>query len=435
MSEPESAPATPHQWPRPAEGSWTQHYPELGTSMMSFEDSVSPEFFELEREAIFKRAWLNVGRIEQVPRTGSYFTKELDVARSSIIVVRDRDGAVNAFHNVCRHRGNKLVWNEFPKEETSGICRQFTCKYHGWRYGIDGSLAFVQQEGEFFDLDKKDLGLAPVHCEVWAGFIFVNLDAVPRQTLREFLGPMITDLDCYPFDKMTEWYEFKADNQSNWKLFADAFQEYYHVPALHTQQVPSAVRTPGKGFECAHFQIDGPHRLVSTGGARRWTLPPEFMYPIERLTRSGLVGPWESPDIGEVPKGLNPGRVEPWGIDNFQIFPNIEILIYRGWYLLYRYWPTSHNTHRFEGMLCFQPARTVRERVEHEVASVVFKEFALQDAGMLTGTQTALESAYRTAGLTHFPVNDQEILVRHFHKAVADWVDEYRLDLAGTGAR
>lgn len=435
MSEPVSAPATPHQWPRPAEGSWTQHYPELGTSMMSFEDSVSPEFFELEREAIFKRAWLNVGRIEQVPRTGSYFTKELDVARASIIVVRDRDGSINAFHNVCRHRGNKLVWNEFPKEETSGICRQFTCKYHGWRYGIDGSLAFVQQESEFFDLDKSDLELAPVHCDVWAGFIFVNLDAVPRQTLREFLGPMITDLDGYPFDKMTEWYEFKADNQSNWKLFADAFQEYYHVPALHTQQVPSAVRTPGKGFECAHFQLDGPHRLVSTGGARRWTMPPEFMYPIERLTRSGLVGPWESPDIGEVPKGLNPGRVEPWGIDNFQVFPNIEILIYRGWYLLYRYWPTSYNTHRFEGMLCFQPARTVRERVEHEVASVVFKEFALQDAGMLTGTQTALESAYRTAGLTHFPVNDQEILVRHFHKAVADWVDEYRHDLAGTGAR
>ncbi|MFD6399237.1 aromatic ring-hydroxylating dioxygenase subunit alpha [Nocardia sp. NPDC060249] len=435
MSKVADEPAAPHQWPRPPEGTWTQHYPELGTSMMSFEDSVSPEFFELEREAIFKRAWLNVGRVEQVPKTGSYFTKELDVARSSIIVVRDHDGSVKAFHNVCRHRGNKLVWNEFPQDETSGMCRQFTCKYHGWRYGLDGALNFVQQENEFFDLDKSQLGLSPVHCDVWAGFIFVNLDATPRQTLREFLGPMITDLDGYPFDKMTEWYEFSADNQSNWKLFADAFQEYYHVPGLHSQQVPSAVRTPGKGFECAHFQVDGPHRMVSTGGARRWTMPPEFMYPIERVTRSGLVGPWESPELGELPKGLNPGRIEPWGIDNFQIFPNIEILIYRGWYLLYRYWPTSYHSHRFEGMLCFQPARTVRERVEHEVASVVFKEFALQDAGMLTGTQTALESAYRTAGLTQFPVNDQEILVRHFHKAVADWVDVYRHELAGVDAR
>ncbi|MBO0855583.1 MAG: aromatic ring-hydroxylating dioxygenase subunit alpha [Nocardia sp.] len=417
-------------WAKPAEGTWTEHYSELGTSMMSFEDSVSPEFYELEREAIFKRAWLNVGRVEQLPRTGSYFTKEIEIARTSVIIVRDRDGSVNAFHNVCRHRGNKLVWNEFPREEVKGTCRQFTCKYHGWRYNLDGSLNFVQQEGEFFDLAKDGLGLARVHCDVWAGFIFINLDKEPRQTLREFLGPMITDLEGYPFDRMTEWYEFTADNNSNWKLFADAFQEYYHVPGLHPQQIPNSVRT-GKGFECAHFQIDGPHRMVSTGGARRWTLPPEYMYPIERITRSGLVGPWESPDIGEPPKGLNPGRVEPWGIDNFQIFPNIEILIYRGWYLLYRYWPTSYNSHRFEGVLAYQPARTVRERVEHEVSSVVFKEFALQDAGMLGGTQTALESAYRTAGITDYPVNDQEILVRHFHKAVADWVGAYRAEKVG----
>ena len=422
--------ATVRQWRKPEEGSWTEHYPDLGTGPISFEDSVSPQYFELERAAIFGRAWLNVGRVEQLRRTGSYFTKEIDAARASVIVVRDRDGAINAFHNVCRHRGNKLVWTDDPRAESSGVCRQFTCKYHGWRYGLAGDLEFVQQPEEFFDLDPKNSGLVRVHCDVWNGFIFINLADEPRRTLREFLGPMVTALDGYPFDRMTEWYEFTADNRSNWKLFADAFQEYYHVPGLHPQQIPNAVRT-GKGFECAHFQLDGPHRMVSTGGARRWTLPAEFMYPIERITRSGLVGPWESPDLGEMPPGLNPGRVEPWGIDNFQIFPNIEILIYRGWYLLYRYWPTSYNTHRFEGMLCYQPARNVRERVEHEVSSVVFKEFALQDAGMLTGTQTALEQAYRSAGITGFPVNDQEILVRHFHKAVADWVEEYQRETAG----
>ena len=79
------------------------------------------------------------------------------------------DGEVRAFHNICRHRGNKLVWNDYPREETSGTCRQFTCKYHGWRYDLDGALTFVQQEGEFFDLDKSDYGLVPVHCDVWAG--------------------------------------------------------------------------------------------------------------------------------------------------------------------------------------------------------------------------------------------------------------------------
>ena len=75
---------------KPAEGSWTQHYPDLGTGPVSYEDSISPEHYELERKAIFERMWLNVGRVEQVPRTGSYFTKEIHAARTSIIVVRDQ---------------------------------------------------------------------------------------------------------------------------------------------------------------------------------------------------------------------------------------------------------------------------------------------------------------------------------------------------------
>jgi hypothetical protein len=261
-----------------------------------------------------------------------------------------------------------------------------------------------------------------VRCDIWNGFIFINFDPEPRQTLREFLGPMITGLDDYPFGKLTERYDFVAHNNSNWKIFADAFQEYYHVPSLHPQQVPAEVRDPNAGFECAHFQLDGPHRLVSTAGTRRWLLAPEYMYPIERTTRSGLVGPWRTPDIGPLPAGLNPGGIEPWGISNFQIFPNLEILIYGGWYLLYRYWPTSHNTHRFEAYTAFHPARTVKERIEHEVAAVVLKEFALQDAGMLGGTQAALQ----TDVVDEFPLSDQEILVRHLHKVVVDWVGEYQ---------
>jgi nitrite reductase/ring-hydroxylating ferredoxin subunit len=418
------------RWPKPPEGSWTEHYPELGTGPISFEDSVSPEFYDLEREAIFRRAWLNAGRVEDLPRVGSYFTKDIHAAGTSIIAVRGPDGEIRAFHNICRHRGNKLVWNDVPNEETQGVCRQFACKYHGWRYDLEGSLIFVQQEGEFFDLDKSRHGLVAVHCEVWNGFIFVNFDEEPRQSLREYLGPMVTGLDGYPFDQMTERYDFAADNNSNWKLFADAFQEYYHVPALHPQQVPPAVRNPGAGFECAHFQIDGPHRLVSTAGARRWTMAPEHMYPIERATRSGVVGPWHTPGEGDLPPGANPGKVEPFGISNFQIFPNVEILVYEGWYIWYRYWPTSVNTHRFEASLGFYPARTVRERIEHEVASVMFKEFALQDAGMLGGTQSALEMS----PVGRFPVGDQEILVRHLHKEVGDWVDAYRNERQGAPA-
>ena len=87
---------------KPAEGSWTEHLG-LDTEPVSYEDSISPENYELERDAIFRRTWLNVGRVEQLPRKGSYFTRELDAARTSVVIVRDREGAIRAFHNICRH--------------------------------------------------------------------------------------------------------------------------------------------------------------------------------------------------------------------------------------------------------------------------------------------------------------------------------------------
>src|SRR5262245_46241198 len=191
----------PH-FTKPGEGSWTEHYG-IDTGPVSYEDSISPEHYELERDAIFRRTWLNVGRVEQLARTGSYFTKDLDAARTSVVVVRGTDGEVRAFHNMCRHRGNKLVWQDFPTEETAGTCRQFTCKYHGWRYDLEGALTFVQQEEEFFDLDKAEYGLVPVQTEVWEGFVFVNLDADNTTSAREYLGSLAHGLEGYPFGEMT----------------------------------------------------------------------------------------------------------------------------------------------------------------------------------------------------------------------------------------
>src|SRR3954451_9888282 len=207
---------------KPAEGSWTEHFG-LGTGPVSYEDSISPEHHELEMEAIFRRTWLNIGRVEQIPRVGGYFTREIEALGTSIIVVRSSADTVRAFQNVCRHRGNKLVWNDFPREETSGTCRQFTCKYHGWRYDLEGALKFVQQESEFFDLDMSEYGLMPVHCDVWNGWIFVNLDREQPQPLQECLGRLGAGLDGSRFDQMTQVHSYRAEVASNWKLFIDAF--------------------------------------------------------------------------------------------------------------------------------------------------------------------------------------------------------------------
>ena len=422
------------RYQKPVEGSWTEHYPELGTGPVSSEDSISPEFHELEREAIFKRAWLNVGRVEELPRNGSYFTKELVAANTSIIVVRDQSGEIRAFHNVCRHRGNKLMWTDFPNEETRGYCRQFTCKYHMWRYDLDGALSYVPQEGEFFDLDKNERGLVPVHCDVWAGFIFVNMSDAPSQSLEEYLGPMVLALGDYPFHEQSDRYAYRAEVGSNWKLFMDAFQEFYHAPYLHGRQTPPKFTQAAQvfGFEAPFYKLEGPHRVISTGGVRGEDQPDEMIKPIEKKLRSGLFGPWEHADLSigdeQSVAGVNPGNAKPWGLDSYQIWPNFVILIWAGgWYLTYHYWPTSYKTHVFEASLYFVPPKNASERLAQELALVSFKEYGLQDANTLGATQTMLE----TRVITEYLLNDQEVLCRHLHKVTQDMVAAYTNELQG----
>jgi phenylpropionate dioxygenase-like ring-hydroxylating dioxygenase large terminal subunit len=425
----------PH-FTKPDEGSWTEHYPDLGTGPVSYADSISPEVYERERDAIFGRTWLNVGRVEQLPKVGSYFTRELDVAGTSIVIVRAAKDEIRAFHNICRHRGNKLVWQDYPLEETSGTCRQFTCKYHGWRYNLEGECTFVQQESEFFDLDKKDFGLASVHADVWEGFIFVNLDPTNTTTLREYLGKFAKGLEGYPFNKLTQVHKYRAEVGANWKLFVDAFTEFYHAPVLHAKQNvgEEARKLSEVGYEALAYELDGPHGMVST-----WTgpTPPRDLSiykPIEQKVRSGLFGPWEAPDIGldGLPPGINPSGNKSWGLDSFLFFPNFMVLIWKqNWVITYHYWPTSYNSHIFEGTCYFTPPTSARERLAQELAVVTFKEYALQDGNTLEATQRMLES--RTP-LKAFPLNDQEILLRHLHKTAQRYVAEYDRTVAAVAA-
>ena len=419
------------RFPKPAEGSWTEHYPELGTEPVSYEDSISPEFYEVERKAVFKRAWLNVGRVEQLPRKGSYFTKELKVANTSIIVVRNNAGEVKAFHNICRHRGNKLVWNDMPLEETSGFCRQFTCKYHAWRYDLDGNLTFVQQEGEFFDLDKSRYGLVPVHCDVWEGFIFVNFAPEPEQ-----IAARLPRAD----DHRAGGLSVRPDDLA----VALPLRGQGELEALHGR-VPGVLSRTGAARE----PVAGEVLQGGRGGRFRGAaLPHRRAAPAGQHRRASARGRWirdaqadrghlpertvravgRGPISARCPRGSNPAKCDPWGLDSFQLFPNFVILIWgQGWYLTYHYWPTSYNTHIFEGTLYFPPPRTPRERIAQELAAVSFKEYGLQDANTLEATQTMLESAV----VDLFLLGDQEVLIRHLHKETAAWVDDYQKKKAG----
>jgi hypothetical protein len=177
------------------------------------------------------------------------------------------------------------------------------------------------------------------------------------------------------------------------------------------------------GYEALSYQIDGPHSMVSSWGGMSPPKDETMVKPIERAVRSGLFGPWDRPIDFELPPGVNPARSRAWGVDSFVFFPNFMILLWApNWYLTYHYWPTSYHTHIFEGGLYFVPPKSARERLAQELAAVTFKEYALQDGNTLEATQTMLESR----AVTEFPLNDQEVLLRHLHVTARRYVDDYQ---------
>ena len=204
----------------------------------SYDDSISPEFYELEREAIFRRTWLNVGRVEQLPKVGSYFTKELDAARTSIVVVRGTDGEVRAFHNICRHRGNKLVWTDYPARgderdaagsspaSTTAGATASTGELHVRAAGV-GVLR--PRQGRLRPRAGAGRRVGRVHLR----------EPRSRRTRRRCAstsGELGKGLEGYPFHELTQVHKYRAEVGSNWKLFIDAFAEFYHAPILHAKQ-------------------------------------------------------------------------------------------------------------------------------------------------------------------------------------------------------
>ena len=426
----ETEAASIQHFPKPPEGSWTKSMG-LDFGPVSMDDNFDPEFYELEKEAVFRRSWLHMGRVEHLPRKGSYFTRELEFLGYSILIVRGMDDRIRAFHNICSHRGNQLVWNEVPGEETRGTCRKFTCKYHGWRYSLDGEIEYVHNAPEYEGLTVEGLRLPEIHCDVWAGFVFINLEETPRQSLREFMGPELVKLEEYPFHKLTEWHRLEAVVNSNWKLFMDAFAEFYHVPYVHTKlnnpQTGGQTQNDQIPFMIPFFKAYGKHRMLSSGGQYA-NKKARGVLPSQAVFKGSLYGAAVAPDIG--PRGdlSNPGRIEGWGMDTWQFYPNFVILTWsQNHVITYQYWPLSPDSHRFIMDYFFVPPTKASERLTHEMIMAVSKDFALQDANVLEAAQRRIKAQTRKE--YHF--SDQEVLLRHLHHVVQQDVADYKRELEG----
>jgi phenylpropionate dioxygenase-like ring-hydroxylating dioxygenase large terminal subunit len=427
----ESAPLVIRLFEEPPEG-WTAAN-NLGTEDISYDDCLSEEFLELEREAVFRRQWLMVGLESQLPHKGSYFTKELPFLNTSLIVARGTDGQIRAFHNMCSHRGNKLAWKDNPHDETCGTTRQFVCKYHGWRFGLDGQLTHIQLEELFFDLDKSKYGLSPVHCDTWNGFIFIHLQDSPNETLREQLGELGAGLEGYPFDKMTQVYTLQAETKANWKLWLDAFQESYHGTTLHVKFLDWRAEAPLNFGVGSHFQFHGKNALWSQAlpfnvETLKATRP---FRPMESLFESVLFGPWYTPDLGikEMPKLANPANHPQWTSDVYYFTPNFHVLNWAtNWAVAYTFWPLAVDRMIVEARAMFVPPENASQRLSQEMAAVELKEGILQDINTLEPTHTMLASRAKTT----FPLGEEEVLLRFHRKVIHRLVDEYKAEVNNT---
>ena len=186
---------------------------------------VDPRIAELETQTVFSKAWQMIGRIDQVEKAGQFVSAF--VAGEPVVAVRGNDGVLRAFYNVCRHHAAAVV------TEPCGQAQLLHCPYHGWNYGLDGSLKGMPEFDGVKNFERQQNGLVPVRAEIWEKFVFVNLDP-HAESLASFLGGLVKRAAPLGLAKLNFFDTRAYDIACNWKVFVDNYLDGgYHVPHLH----------------------------------------------------------------------------------------------------------------------------------------------------------------------------------------------------------
>jgi nitrite reductase/ring-hydroxylating ferredoxin subunit len=387
---------------------------------------VDPAFLRLELDRVFAHTWLLAGPVSDLDKPGDYFT--FDHGDESVLVVRHA-GGVQAFHNVCAHRGRRL------RESGIGHARTFRCPYHLWEYGLDGRLERMPEPECFTKTLSGDRPrLRSVAAEVWGGFVWISFDPQP-EPLNEFLEPVASRLSPYQLEEYALVEDQTVDLPCNWKVGVDAFNEAYHLRAVHPQllqmldeqhvelellgrhsciRVPFGVASPSLPeresvndhlkYLLTEAGIE-PARYQGTASAIRTT--------IQRFLR-------ERDDLDV--SGLSDAQLT----DNHQyyVFPNLTLNIYAMKHMLLRHRPHPTDPNR---MLLDQqqyvrvprgtkrPSRPKPERFRYGAGSLGF--VTDQDTFNLVRVQRGMQSS----GFQGLLLGENERRIRHMHHTI----DEY----------
>jgi phenylpropionate dioxygenase-like ring-hydroxylating dioxygenase large terminal subunit len=386
---------------------WALQYPELGTGPVGLGPYLSKSYFESMRDKVFKKVWLSTGkRIEEIPSPGDYVTLELDFVPASLIIVRALDGTVRTYYNMCMHRANRLVHND------RGTCKgKITCAFHGWVYGLDGKLAVATEEDMFFNLERKSLSLVSVATDVWKGFIFINLDPKPTETLREHIGELWDMFSGYPFDELPLSMSYMAQLNSCWAIARDSQLEAYHVKYLHQRTAPGLMsyeEDPSR--HALYFKLFNRHAVGSWYGARsEAALPPVAKLAAQYGQTIGSEAT-SLTDLNQWPKDLNPTRSKNWFFDEAYVFPNFHIVFLGLYaYIGHTFMPKTMNTCSWNARAYMPAPKTLVEQFSRESARCGIRDLWLEDGSTIEVSQRNIESGRFPA----FQCQDQEIMIRH----------------------
>src|ERR1700733_7119002 len=351
------------------------------------------DFFELEKQAIFRSSWQVVCHVSDVPQPGDYHS--FDFLGEAIIVVRGDDGAVRAFHNVCRHRASRLL------EGPNGHCgKRITCGYHAWSYALDGRLVGIPNRAQFKGLDATRHGLAQLDLEIYMGFIFVRL-APGLPSVREMAAPYADELAAYRMEELVPQGGRVSlrPRAVNWKNVADNFSDGLHIPVAH----PGLTRLFGQSYGIeAQPWIDKMWGTLRDVPSSLWS---------ERLYQKLL------PSMDYLP----PERQRLWTY--FKLWPNVAFDIYPDQVDFMQFLPISATETLVREIAYVHPDSRREMRAARYLNWRINRRVSLEDKVLIERVQAGMASSSYSAG----PLGEGEVCLKSFARHLRKLIPESAL--------
>jgi phenylpropionate dioxygenase-like ring-hydroxylating dioxygenase large terminal subunit len=357
----------PNDWDRRGLPGWSYH---------------SQALLDLEKEYIFRNHWQIVCHVSDVPNPGDYLA--VDIVGERALVLRGKDGVVRAFHNMCRHRGSRVVADD------KGTCRNaLVCPFHGWVYNLDGTLRGAARPRSFPDLDKTAFGLTPLELEVWMGFVFVRFRSGPQPSVAELMRPVEAEIAHYNIaDMVPASGVWTQKSPVNWKSVRDVDNEGYHVAMAH----PALQDLYGSTYFDEPF-VNGVSRSFATynpHAGRRWS--------VKNYVRI-------SPDAEHLPEHLRKAWIY------YGIFPNMVIALTPETVQFYHEFPLSTGETLLRGAVYRYKDESARQAAARYLALRIDRETTSEDVQLtIWSNESMLSDAF--AG---FYLSDLEYGVRSHH--------------------